>query len=66
MLQVNLVTAEAIFLVSKATEQFIESLALEAGHFTTSNRKKTVARGDVTSAIESTDCLAFLDGAMED
>ena len=31
-----------------------------------SPRKKTVARGDVTSAIESTDCLAFLDGAMED
>ena len=76
-----MVNGEAIFLISKATEQFIQCLTLEASHFTSKNKKKTLAKviitctlpvapapaqGDVTTAIESTDCLAFLDGAMED
>ena len=30
--QVNLVNSEAVFLVGKATEQFVECLALEVGH----------------------------------
>lgn len=64
--EVNMVNGEAIFLISKATEQFIQCLTLEASHFTSTNKKKTLAKGDVTTAIESTDCLAFLDGAMED
>jgi histone H3/H4 len=59
-----MVNAEAIFLVSKATEQFISCLALEASHFTAG--RKTLQKGDITTAIEATDCLAFLDGAMED
>jgi DNA polymerase epsilon subunit 4 len=63
---VHMVNADAIFLVSKATEQFIESLAQEAQHFTSNNKKKTISKADVHTAIESTDCLAFLDGAMED
>merc|ERR1719323_1458866 len=62
--EVNLVNAEAIFLVNKATEQFVECLALEASNFM--GGRKTLVGRDIFSAIESQDCLAFLEGAMDD
>ena len=54
---------DALFLISKATELFVESLTLEAASCT---KKKTLQKNDVDSAIEKTDILAFLDGAMDD
>jgi len=62
--EVNLVNSEAVFLVNKATEQFVECLALEASHFM--GGRKTLVGRDIFSAIESQDCLAFLEGAMDD
>jgi len=62
--EVNLVNSEAVFLVSKATEQFVECLALEASNFM--GGRKTLVGRDIFSAIESQDCLTFLEGAMED
>jgi len=58
------VNSEAVFLINKATEQFVECLALEASHFM--GGRKTLVGRDIFSAIESQDCLAFLEGAMDD
>jgi len=62
--EVNLVNSEAVFLVNKAVEQFVQCLALEASNFM--GGRKTLVGRDISSAIESQDCLAFLEGAMED
>ncbi|XP_036347478.1 DNA polymerase epsilon subunit 4 [Rhagoletis pomonella] len=60
----NLASAEAVFVVTRATELFIESLASEAFSYTTQSKKKTVQKRDVDLAISSVDSLMFLDGAM--
>ena len=62
----NMVNAEAIFLVNKAVEEFIQCLAVESYHNTASSKKKTIMKEHVLTAIESNDELAFLDGAMDD
>ena len=62
----NMASQEAVFLISRATELFVESLAAESSSFTVSNKKKTIARTDVDAAIDAVDCLAFLDGALND
>ena len=64
--EVNMVNGEAIFLVNKAVEEFIQCLAVESYHHTASSKKKTIMKDHVLTAIESNDELAFLDGAMED
>ena len=64
--EVNMVNGEAIFLVNKAVEEFIQCLAVESYHNTASSKKKTIMKDHVLTAIESNDELAFLDGAMED
>ena len=61
-----MVNGEAIFLVNKAVEEFIQCLAAESYHYTQSSKKKTIMKEHVMTAIESIDELAFLDGAMDD
>uniref|UniRef100_A0A1B0FFG5 Transcription factor CBF/NF-Y/archaeal histone domain-containing protein n=1 Tax=Glossina morsitans morsitans TaxID=37546 RepID=A0A1B0FFG5_GLOMM len=61
----NIASHEAVFLVTRATELFIESLAREAYTYTMNSRKKTVQKQDVDLAIAAVDSLMFLDGAME-
>ena len=63
---VNMVNGEAIFLVNKAVEEFIQCLAVESYHHTANSKKKTIMKEHVLTAIESNDELAFLDGAMDD
>ncbi|XP_018785935.1 PREDICTED: DNA polymerase epsilon subunit 4 [Bactrocera latifrons] len=60
----NIASTEAVFLVTRSTELFIESLAREAFSYTTQSKKKTVQKRDVDLAISSVDSLMFLDGAM--
>lgn len=62
----NMVNGEAIFLVNKAVEEFIQCLAVESYHHTANSKKKTIMKEHVLTAIESNDELAFLDGAMDD
>eukprot|EP00092_Neocalanus_flemingeri_P031742 GFUD01034481.1.p1 GENE.GFUD01034481.1~~GFUD01034481.1.p1 ORF type:complete len:212 (+),score=74.03 GFUD01034481.1:57-692(+) len=64
--EVQMVNAEAIFVVNKAVEEFIQCLAVESYHHTINSKKKTIMKDHVKIAIETTDELAFLDGAMED
>jgi len=62
----NMASQESVYLVSKALEMFVESLAREAYGYTERAKKKTVAKSDVDKAIDTADCLAFLEGAMDD
>uniref|UniRef100_A0A336ML61 CSON002750 protein n=1 Tax=Culicoides sonorensis TaxID=179676 RepID=A0A336ML61_CULSO len=60
---VNLMSSEAIFVVTKATELFIESLAKEClAH--KDPKKKTIQKRDVEQVFSSADALKFLEGAM--
>ncbi|TMW49382.1 hypothetical protein DOY81_005526 [Sarcophaga bullata] len=60
----HIASNEAVFLVTRATELFIESLALESYNFTLEAKKKTIQKRDVDLAIDAVDSLMFLDGAM--
>ncbi|KAE8743231.1 hypothetical protein FOCC_FOCC011166 [Frankliniella occidentalis] len=62
---VNLASQEAVFLIAKATELFIESLARESYTHTAQSKKKTVQRKDIDAAISSSDSLLFLEGAID-
>lgn len=63
---VHMASQDAILVISKATELFVASLAAEAFSYTSKNKKKTIQKNDVVTAIETTEALAFLDGAMDD
>ncbi len=63
----QLTNAEAVFLVAKATELFVESLAREVYYsHTAKQNKKTVSKQDFDSTVDAADCLAFLEGALDD
>ena len=64
--EVNLASQDAVFLITKALELFVENLAIEAYSYTAQSKKKTIAKNDVEKAIDAVDALAFLDGAMDD
>lgn len=63
---VNLASQDSVFLITKALEMFVESLAIEAYSYTANAKKKTVSKQDVEKAIDAVDALAFLDGALDD
>ena len=62
----NMASQEAVFLITKATEYFVECLAAECYSYTSANKKKTLAKTDLDTAIDAVDCLAFLEGALDD
>lgn len=62
----HMASQESVFLVTKALEMFVESLAKEAFGYTEKAKKKTLAKTDVDKAVDTADCLAFLEGAMDD
>lgn len=49
--EVKLVNAEAVFLITKATEYFIKSLSKESFGFAAQNKKKTITKSHVDSAL---------------
>ena len=63
---VTMASQDCVFLISKATELFVDSLAKECYTYTVQNKKKTISKNDVDTAVEAVDCLAFLEGAIED
>ena len=63
---VTMASKDAIFLVTKSLEMFVENLAIEAYSYTVNAKKKTISRQDVEKAIDAVDALAFLDGAIDD
>ncbi|KAI4501116.1 hypothetical protein M0802_003919 [Mischocyttarus mexicanus] len=62
---VNFVTQEAVFLITKSTELFIDSLAKEAYKYTVQTRKKTLQKQDIENAINNVDALVFLEEMLE-
>lgn len=60
----HITSHEGVFLVTRATELFIESMARESYRFTAQAKKKTMQKKDVDFAIENVESLVFLDGAM--
>lgn len=49
--EVKLVNSEAVFLITKCTEYFIKLLAKESFGFAVQNKKKTITKGHVDSAL---------------
>ena len=63
---ITLANHEAIFLVAKATEIFIDTLAKKSAEKTTKEKRKLISRADVNSAIEDEDNLNFLQNGVLD
>ncbi|OQR75672.1 DNA polymerase epsilon subunit 4-like [Tropilaelaps mercedesae] len=61
----NGASQEAVFLVAKATELFIDALAKETCNFTQQNKKKMLQKKDVESAVDSVEAFSFLEGCLE-
>ncbi|GBP27593.1 DNA polymerase epsilon subunit 4 [Eumeta japonica] len=62
---VNIINTDAAFLVTKATELFLETIAKETYTYTASKKRKTIAKKDLDNIINMVDCLCFLEGAMD-
>ncbi|CAK1604513.1 unnamed protein product [Parnassius mnemosyne] len=62
---VSIVSADAVFLVTKATELFLETMAKETYTYTTTSKRKTIAKKDLDLVINKVDCLCFLEGALD-
>ncbi|CAB3242972.1 unnamed protein product [Arctia plantaginis] len=62
---VSVVSGDAVFLVTKATELFLETIAKETYAYTATNKRKIIAKKDFDLVINKVDCLCFLEGAMD-
>ncbi|OWR49356.1 DNA polymerase epsilon subunit 4 isoform X1 [Danaus plexippus] len=62
---VSIVNSEAVFLVTKATELFLETIAKETYSYTVQHKRKTISKKDLEVVINKVDCLCFLEGAMD-
>ncbi|CAK9814840.1 DNA polymerase epsilon subunit 4 [Anthophora quadrimaculata] len=63
--EVSMVNQEAVFLIAKSTELFIDSLTKESYKYTAQMNKKTVQKRDVESAVDNIDALVFLEGMLD-
>ncbi|KAJ8917774.1 hypothetical protein NQ315_010680 [Exocentrus adspersus] len=62
----DLLSQDAVFLTTKATEMFIDFMTREsAKHVTVMGKRKTVSRKDVETVIQNIPELCFLDGALD-
>ncbi|XP_076299029.1 DNA polymerase epsilon subunit 4 [Lasioglossum baleicum] len=62
--EVHMINQEAVFLIAKSTELFIDSLAKESYKYTAQMKKKTIQKRDIDSAINNVDALVFLEGML--
>ncbi|CAG0882916.1 unnamed protein product [Darwinula stevensoni] len=62
---IQLASQDAVFLVAKATEMFIGVLMKETYNVTKRSKKKTVQKQHMEESIKTSECLEFLDGALE-
>ncbi|XP_017779838.1 PREDICTED: DNA polymerase epsilon subunit 4 [Nicrophorus vespilloides] len=61
----QLISQDAIFLVTKASELFIELLAKETVNVTNQSKRKTVMKRDLEKVVETAANLCFLDGMLD-
>lgn len=62
---VTIASQESVFLISKATELFIEYLTKDVYRITQSTKRKTIQRKDLDMIIEANEELAFLEGTLD-
>lgn len=62
---VSIASQESVFLISKATELFIEYLTKDVYRITQSSKRKTIQRKDLDVIIETNEELAFLEGTLD-
>ena len=62
---VGITSQDSIFLVAKATEQFVAYLAKELGQHTQGEKRKVVQRKDLDMCVKRIDGLFFLEGAID-
>ncbi|KAF4521443.1 hypothetical protein B566_EDAN010600 [Ephemera danica] len=61
---VDRVNNDAVFIITKATELFLEMFGKEIYKFTARAKKKTVQMRDINSCIDDVCCMQFLDGVF--
>ncbi|XP_042650209.1 DNA polymerase epsilon subunit 4 [Tyto alba] len=62
---VSLASQEAVFVLARATELFVETIAKDAYMYAQQGRRKTLQRKDLDNAIEAIDEFAFLEGTLD-
>ena len=62
---IALASQESVFIVAKATELFVESLAREAFRKTKESKRKTLQKRDIDATVNEIEQLAFLEGALD-
>nr|XP_060640739.1 DNA polymerase epsilon subunit 4 [Anolis sagrei ordinatus] len=62
---VSLASQEAVFILARATELFVETIAKDAFIFAQQGKRKTLQRKDLDNAIEAVDEFAFLEGTLD-
>uniref|UniRef100_A0A6I8PA36 Transcription factor CBF/NF-Y/archaeal histone domain-containing protein n=1 Tax=Ornithorhynchus anatinus TaxID=9258 RepID=A0A6I8PA36_ORNAN len=62
---VTLAGQEAIFVLARATELFVETIAKDAYIYAQQGKRKTLQRKDLDNAIEAVDEFAFLEGTLD-
>lgn len=63
--ELSLISSDSVFVMTKATELFIKSLARESFVFAEQGKKRTVQKKDLDAAINAVDALMFLEGALD-
>ncbi|KAL8177554.1 UNVERIFIED_CONTAM: hypothetical protein K2H54_012128 [Gekko kuhli] len=58
---VTLASQEAVFILARATELFVETIAKDAYIYAQQGKRKTLQRKDLDNAIEAIDEFAFLE-----
>ncbi|XP_035793503.1 DNA polymerase epsilon subunit 4-like isoform X2 [Anopheles albimanus] len=62
--EISVISAEAIFVVTKATELFVQTLARDVYGNTLDSNKKNLSKTDIKKTIENSFSLNFVDGMM--
>ncbi|CAM2109431.1 unnamed protein product [Caretta caretta] len=62
---VSLASQEAVFVLARATELFVETIAKDAYVYAQQGKRKTLQRKDLDNAIEVIDEFAFLEGTLD-
>ncbi|XP_051831450.1 DNA polymerase epsilon subunit 4 [Antechinus flavipes] len=62
---VSLAGQEAIFILARAAELFVETIARDAYFSAQQGKRKTLQRKDLDNAIEAVDEFAFLEGTLD-
>ncbi|KAM8795043.1 DNA polymerase epsilon subunit 4 [Eudromia elegans] len=62
---VSLASHEAVYVLARAAELFVETIAKDAYVYAQQGKRKTLQRKDLDNAIEAIDEFAFLEGTLD-